>query len=246
MSNWKTIWQTILISLLFFFVLWLISSDRFFGQRLGFELEPLHFGIALIPFIILLILSGKLKEIRGPGGWVLSLRDEVQKTMSPDIVEKEPLQVDPAIVQQKGPPISEVLAQKRPSVLGFTIGKKHFYWHDAIIQYIEALAVLPGFRFILFTDEPGKFVGGMKVADFIAILAMGDIVPKLENGDILNDPRVIKNTIQVNATNKQALNEMEKASVNILSVVDQEGEFIGVVTQEELVRKILSKVLQEA
>lgn len=247
MSNLKLIVQTIVFSLLFFLVLYAVSSDRFFGNRLGFDLEPLHFVIALIPFIILLILSGKLKEIRGPGGIGFSMRDEVQKPVSPELIEM-PLEVDPAIVQQKRG-IEELrnrIAQNPPTTLSFEVGKKNYYGQWAIEEYVRELERHPNFRFILFTDAHGKFKGCMKVSDYKTLLQTGDIVQKLENGQILKAPRVIKNLIRITSTNKQALNEMERANLNMLPVIDSEEKFVGVVTQEEIVRKILTRVLREA
>ena len=247
MSTRKLIIQTVVISLMFFLILFIISSENFFTNQFRFKLEPLQVFIALIPLIIWLIVSGKLKEIRGPGGIGLSMRDEVKKPVSPELTEMA-LEVDPAIVKEKGgiDKLRNRIAQSPPTTLSFEVGKENYYGQWAIEEYIRELEKHPDFRVILFTDADGKFKGCMKVSDYKTLLQTGNIVQKLESGQILKDHRVIRNSVQITSTNKQALSEMDRVNVNMLPVVDHEGKFIGVVTQEEIVRKILTKVLREA
>lgn len=54
---------------------------------------------------------------------------------------------------------------------------------------------------------------------------------------------VITDSMKVKFTNKRILDEMEKAKTNMLAVVDRECKFVGVMTQEEIVIKILIKLL---
>lgn len=239
--------QTAVISLIFFIILFLISSENFFTNLFGFKLEPLNVFIALIPLIIWLIVSGKLKEIRGPGGIGFSMRDEVQKPVSPELTGRT-LEVDPAIVKEKGgiDELRSQISQNPPTTLSFDVEKKNYYEQRAIEDYIRELGKHPDFRVILFTNTDGKFKGCMKVSDYKTLLQAGNIVQKLESGKILKDHRVIRKSVQITSTNKQALNEMDRANVNMLPVVDRKGKFIGVVTQEEMVRKILTRVLREA
>lgn len=249
MATRQVITQTVIISLVFFLTLFIVSRGNLLSSQLGFKLEPVHVFIALIPFIILLIVSGKLKEIRGPGGIGLSMRDEIQKPVSSEIIESTSLEVDSAYVMQKGSSIRDKrneIAENPPQVLSFKIGVENIYANRVISEYIDVLEPFPEFRFILFNDKNGKFMGCMKFSDFKVVLRTGDILQMIESGQILNTPRVIRNSIQTTSTTRQALNEMERLKSNILPVVDHEQKFIGMVTQEELVRKILIKVLREA
>ena len=243
----KIIIKTIIISLVFFLILYIVSSENFFTKRVGFKLQPMHIFIALIPFIIFLIVSGKLKEISGPWGMIaLSMRGEAQKPVSPELSET-PLEIQPGTVIEKK---ERCMLQKRidqniPTVLSFEVEKKNYYEQVVIKEYLRELEKHPDFRFILFTDADGKFKGFLKVSDFKAILKFGNLVQKLESGEIIKDPKLIRNSVQITSTNKQALNEMDRANVSMLAVVDREEKFIGFVTQEEIVRKILAKVLRE-
>lgn len=68
MSNLKVIAHTILLSMVFFLLLIIVSTSGLFAKAPGLKFDATHLFVALVPFIILLIISGKLKEIRGPGG----------------------------------------------------------------------------------------------------------------------------------------------------------------------------------
>lgn len=245
MSTLKVIIHTILISLTFFLILFTVSSDDFFANQPQNKIEPIHIFIAFIPFSILLLVSGKLKEISGPGGIGLTMRDEVQKPVFPELIT--PLEIEQDIVEEKGRnvPLQDKISKIHPTTLSFEILKRNFYREDAINNYIQELRKHPNFKFILFTDSEGKFKGYMKVGDFKGLMEISNIVQKIESGAILEDPRVINNFIKITSTNKQALYEMDKMSDNILPVVDGERKFIGIVTQEGLVRKILTKVLRD-
>lgn len=247
MSKFKVIIQTVVISLTFFVILFIISSENFFINQIGFKIESIHVFIALIPLVIWLIVSGKLKEIKGPGGIGLSMRYEVQKPITPELTDS-PLKIDRAIVRAKGgvDELQSRIIQDRPTTLSFVISRKDYYGQWEIGEYIRELGIHPEFRFILFTDTKGKFKGCMKVSDYEKLLDTGEVVEMIESGRIMNDPRVIKNSMQKISTNKQALNEMDKLNTNWLPVVDDKNKFIGVVTQEEIVRNIIAKVIREA
>jgi len=86
----------------------------------------------------------------------------------------------------------------------------------------------------------------MKVTDYKAFMETEDIIQKIESGEILEDTRVIRNSIEIDSTNKQALDEMERVNINLLPVIDDRRAFVGVITQEEIVRKTLTKLLRQA
>jgi uncharacterized membrane protein len=240
--------NTIVISLVFFLIIILISVGNYFVNKKEFKIEAVYVFIALVPFIIMLVLSGKLKEISGPGGWTIILRDEARKPLSPELKEME-LELDPAIVMDKGTvkTLTERIAQRLPTTLSLQIGKLGYYGEWAIGKYINDLEEgSPHFKNVLFTDELGRFKGFIRANDFKMLMKEDKIVEKIETGRILEDSRILKKSVQIGSTNQQALIEMERVGQNILAVVDRNEKFVGTITQEEIVRKILTKVLREA
>jgi hypothetical protein len=246
MSAPKRILQAIAISVAFLlvlaFILFITSSTSYFS-----ELEAIHVFVALVPFIVLLMVSGRLTEIGGPGGISLSMRDEVRKPISPEL-SKMKLEVDPEITMDKGSRVDleQQIARNPPTTLSFQIGRTGCYNESAIQHYIDEVHGHPNFRNILLTDREGRFNGLLRVEDFRMLLREGDVVAQLESGRVLEDSRVITASIPIDSTNQQALGEMERLHSNTLAVVDRHEGFVGVISQEGIVRKVLARVLREA
>ena len=247
--SWKIILQTILMSIIFFLTLLIVVY--LFAKVPGeneFRLNTIHLFIALTPFVVLLIVSGKLKEIRGPGGIALSMRDEIQKPISMEYKDEQ-MEVNPEVVQAKGgmESLQVAISDNPPTTLSFQIRRSGYYGKWAIEEYIRELKRHPYFRNILFNDLNGRFQGYMNVNEYEKILKnTDDIVQELESGDILTYESINKNLIHINTTNKQALDAMESKNVNELAVVDESNRFVGVITQEEIVRKVLTKIIRQA
>lgn len=247
--SWKIILQTILISIIFFLTLLLVVY--LFAKVPGeneFRLNAIHLFIALTPFAVLMIVSGKLKEIRGPGGIALSMRDEIQKPIKMEYKDEQ-MEVNPEVVQAKGEleSLQEDISENPTTTLSFQILRNGYYGQWAIEEYIRRLKRHPYLRNILFIDLNGRFQGYMNVNEYEKIIKnTDDLVQKLESGDILNYERINKNFIHINTTNKQALDVMESKNVNELAVVDESNRFVGVITQEEIVRKVLTAIIRQA
>ncbi|MGD0175694.1 MAG: CBS domain-containing protein [Candidatus Bathyarchaeia archaeon] len=209
--------------------------------------------IALIPFIVWLIVSGRITEIAGPGGIGIKLRNEAGK---PIPVESEKITIEPdfRVIEKGGlDALYREISDKHPNTLSFVIGKMN-YRVNVIWDYLNALEMEPSFRFILFRDSRGKFKGIVKASDVKRILpAEGrppttldsdyGFVRMLETGSILSSPGVVTDYLERTSTNKEALELMEKADTDFVPVVDEQRKFVGVVTQERIVRKILTRLL---
>ncbi len=246
--NKNTLIQTAVISVIFFAMLFLIS---FIGSMSptggGLKIEPIHVFIALMPFIILLIASGKLKEIKGPGGIALLMRDEAERGISLE-VENNALEIDPQITHEKGglESLLHMISERPPTALSFVLEKRGYYGNYAIETYIRELRALSEFRYIIFVSISGKFSGYMKVDDFAILLEKGNIIEGIESASILQNKNMYRDKIKANSSNREALSAMEKANVNELAVVDSSDKFVGIINQEQIVRKVLSKIVREA
>ena len=242
MSTLKTVGVTIIGSLVFLGLLYAIVNVHYTLPALTPEIEPVHVFIALVPFAILLAASGQLKEIRGPGGLGLLLRGEVQRPILE--VSEARLEVRPEVVAPKGDQerLRELIAATLPTTLSFEIGKRRYYTQSMIEHYIRELKRYPRFRNVLFVDGGGSFMGFMRLRDYMELLQSGDIVSKIENREILEDPRVVKDTVEIGSTYREALAAMERVASSRLAVVDKHRRFVAVVMQDEIVRRILTNV----
>ncbi len=237
--------DTIIISLVFFFLIGFLGLIHYLISD-ELKIETTYVFIALVPFIVMLFLSGKLAEIRGPGGLGLVLRNEAKGIASPNI--DEPVVFDESQIMGKGGTnmLQRIFAENPPSTLSFQIGMQ--YSEPAIITYLKELRKLPRFQNILFIDQTGKFEGFILAEDFHSLVSNvnQNIVMDIMDGQILNRPEVTKSSVSKGITNQAALREMDRIGCNILAVTDNQKRFVGTISQEEIVRKILTKVLQEA
>jgi hypothetical protein len=144
------------------------------------------------------------------------------------------------------PAIQEQVAQNPPAALSLRVYRPGYYSEFVIQQFIEQLEKYPGFRNVLLVDAEGKFQSLMPAQAFKALLQEREVVPLLEDGRVLELPEVITAFFSVGSTNQQALVEMDGVDTNTLAVVNQREEFVGVITQDEIVRKVLTKVMWEA
>lgn len=250
MSDFKKIAQTALFSLVFFLILLIFSTNIFFTNQTGFKIESTHVFIALAPLAIWLIVSGKLDEIRGPGGIKPLIRDEVQKPIPAELVDK-PLDVVPDYVREKtnekrlGRQVNQDLAAgKPPAALSFRVGKKGYYKDDVTGLAISIMGRSPKFQFIIFNDEKGKFKGFME-KDIFKYMISPKIIEMIESSQILENPNVIKDYIKKTSTNRKALDKMEKANTNMLGIVDEDNKLIQIITRDEILKKILTRAILE-
>ena len=244
MTKWPIVGLTIVLSIIFFAILVLVGM---LANKMP-AIEPVHVFLSLIPFIILLIVSGQLKELRGPGGIGLILREQVENKISTEYEDK-PLEVEEGVDYEKGGMMAlhNVIATNPPTSMSFIISKTNYY-NDAVIQnQVEQLLKYPEFRYIVFTDSNKNFLGAMDAREFMMMIrSRRNIVEELESGFILEHPNVLRAKVDKSSTNRKALSIMEASNINKLAVVDADHRFIGVVTQDEIVRRILARVIKEA
>lgn len=248
--------------------------------------------IALVPFVMLLALTGKLAEIRGPGNLGLILRHEATREMptegttelsKSDEAYRE-LEQEFEVHGEDTHPKREVTAdlgyeieQAEPSTLSFTLGKR--YNPAAIREYIRLhTKYSPRFRYILFNDSDGRFAGLMRYQELLHQIDLkpGEVrdvedyferpptaddegrerdpetaqatgfIGDIESGDIVDHAGVITERIAAGASKKEGLHRMKEVDRSMLAVVDEAGKFAGVVTQDGLVREVLSDLLRSS
>ncbi|MEJ2055232.1 MAG: hypothetical protein P8X42_15050 [Calditrichaceae bacterium] len=244
----KTTYKIIILTLIFFVLLIIITAAAWgFQDAADRKVESIYVIIAVIPFIIYLILSDKLKGFKG-GGIELILRDAADKEVSGYVADdKIEVSPEPQMEKQSLDMLHEKIRSQEPSTLSFIIGRSGYYSDWAVNQYIESLTNMPAFRYILFKDANEKFMAYMSVDDFENIVLTKDNFIKLiESGDVMNLPGIRKGSIRKNAKNKQALAKMDALNITELAVVDEKDRFLGTLSQDEIVRKVLSGIIRDA
>lgn len=143
--------------------------------------------------------------------------------------------------------IYQAIEESAAVVLSFEIGYPN-YDISAISDYMEIILRHSSVHHILFINNTHQFECLMNVTDFNDYCSSlwTNPVDDIESGDILEDSRVITESVHLEATNKVALEKMNKADKNLLAVVDNGEEFRGFISQEQITREVLTTLFSDA
>lgn len=222
----------------------LVVVQRQFGGESGTIIKPTFIALGLVPILFYLITTGRLEQLRGAGFEVM-LRRQANRTLGDfgDVeIEVVREQVTPKETRDQ---LNESDEESHPTVLEFKIGREDFYGIQVIEDYLDEYS--ESLKYILFTDDECRFDAYMHFKEFKNLLnEIGcNLINEIENGDIRTQPMVNRAHIPRDSSIKAALQEMDRLQVNEVAVLNPNERFIGVVTQEELVRKLLAEAIQE-
>jgi hypothetical protein len=241
-SRQNTLTLTAWISVLFFIILYVLYYLTNGANPAAVKLDPTLVFIALLPFLVWLVVSGRIKELKGPGGLDVILQDAGNDRIP---TEAGPLPVEPSVTVDKGPVADlETIGRVSPTSLCFQLGKND-YSNQIISKYLDTLESNPKFNTIIFTDKTNKLKGMMKARDFRALhKAPGrNTARRIATAEILQAPGVITNSIREDSTNKEALEQMDRTGTDVLPVVDAQGKYAGYVRKDKILGSIISRVL---
>lgn len=185
--------ETVMVSVVFYLVL--------FGLLVVTEMAaptPELVFIALVPFLVLLISSGRIQELRF-GDLSMKFQQAVQGGISPGITSETFDVVEEDLATKGGEDALEEMIDDRGSTLVFRIGGR--YSSKYIHRYLRRnLEENPAFRYVLFNEPDGRFGGFMEAADFVSYVWLQDgensgIEGAISSGLILDADAIIKDRI---------------------------------------------------
>jgi hypothetical protein len=222
------------------------------------EGDAIFISLLLLPFLVYMVLAGKLEEFKAPGGLEARFAKVAEESVAPADQSIAPSVQDLAIVEKRG--LDELHALRRrvdeskPTVMTMVLGGNHghdthtreyIYAPGAVAAYLDLLSQLRNFKLVLFLDERGNFVAYMPQWSLRAILArpqLGyefiDVVNHGERDELLRYPGIIAKTISSASTNAEALRRMEEHNLEALIVVD-DGRPKGVVEREQILSRMI-------
>lgn len=204
---------------------------------------PSYIALGLVPVVLYLVATDQLQQFSGAGFEVVLRRQANRALTGLGDAEIEPVEQE-VTMKERLDELYSMDEEERPTVLAFDIGREGFYEPWAIEEYLNVLSET--LRYVLFVDGANTFRGHVHVGDFERVLeGSDDLVAEIESGEILTRPAVNTASIPQDSSKRAALQEMDRLRVNELAVLDPNGRFVGVVTQEEIVRNLLSEAIQE-
>ena len=249
--NWKSRpggLTAFLVSILFlalgFLTLWFTKT------MLNMQQDAVLVSILLIPILIYLILSGQLKEIRGPGGLTATFMAIAQTTLLAEEGSAEPVEVEEVGVVMKGgieelQPMLERLEKSMYIVLTVTLGEH--YDPTALMIYLRALSQNHNFKFLVVLYQNKEVFAYIPAWQAMQIL--GEETSRRFVGAITDQRKselmrygLVKTNVLTTDTNLKALKKMTDQKMGALIVVDEHGKLKGVVEREQVLSKLILAV----
>jgi hypothetical protein len=220
---------------------------------LNVEGDAVFISLLLLPAVTYMVVSGRIKELKGPGGLEASFYEVATSTVNPTI---EPVATDPSDLQliPKGPidalqTIKQNIDESKPGVMVLELGDgSHHSSYDlgALRAYFEALSSYRNFKFVVFTGLDHKVIAYMPawtVNNLISTDALGEeFITVINRGDsrkLLMYPGIIDHIIDTGKTNADALREMMDQNLEALVVVDGQRRLQGIVEREQVLSRML-------
>lgn len=207
--------------------------------------NPTLVGISLVPLLFFLVVTGRLQRFSG-GGFEIVLQEQARKFVSPDASEEVHEYIDPERLSPKRRMSElEMVAESEPTALTLELGREGFYSLEAIEDYLETVETL---RYVVFTDADGQFEGYATVDDFSQLVKNGgfDVIDEIETDEITDREIVRTDAIGSDTTNRDCLRKMDAGDVTELAVIGSDEQFVGVVTQDAIIRNLMSSAIKEA
>lgn len=238
----------VLVSILFlalgFLAIWITNAV------MDIEGDAVFVSLLLIPILVYVIFSGRLKEIRAPGGLEAKFVDVAEKLVEPTAEPIEASTEEMQIVEKEGlRELQRSLAhidESKPITLTLTLGRRGYYDRGALLQYIKTLSQFRNFKFVIILDQENRFVAYLPhwmMKQILEIDSLGyDFVQAINDGrlqDLRHYPGVVTKTVSTKATNIEAIREMTAQNLEALVVIDEDRRLRGVVEREQVLSKLI-------
>jgi CBS domain-containing protein len=211
--------------------------------------------LLVMPILIYAIISGILKEFRGPGGWGASFNSIATTSVSDtssDTLAHSQVSVDDDTVQILPPGGTEThqvetpeLDETRPIVITVTFGKGGYTVAD-LHDYVEKYYRYRSFELVVFLTSGKQFVAFMPAWAAKQILndpkRKSAFVEAINEGDsdkLYTCPGVVSKAISTKSTNAEALREMIERNSRFLVITDEKDRLKGIVEREQVIGKMV-------
>ena len=241
---------TLVVSIIFLvlglFALWIMKT------WLNMQQDVVLVSILLIPILVYMIFSGRLQEIRGPGGLSATFIDMAHTPLlDKDESNAERVEVGQVGIVEKGgiSDLQQMLQKVGNStyiVLTVTIGKVDHYEESAFLNYLKALSQFRNFIFLVILDQDDEvfaYLAGWRAMQILEMeMQIGDsgFVHAIKQGSKQELLRygLVRTTARTTDSNINALSRMTELKMNAIIVTDENHKLKGVVEREQVLSKL--------
>ncbi|MHA1832837.1 MAG: hypothetical protein ACTSV7_02495 [Candidatus Baldrarchaeia archaeon] len=203
--------------------------------------------LSIFPFIVYLILSGKISELSG-GGWKVKFREAYEKPVVFETGEVAYLSytVTRKSFMEQLEDIKKKLHVTPFVVLSLTLGRR--YDREVLQKYLEELTKFDYFKYVVFLDGRSKFVGFINarvLLDLVKSTRGHLVLEAIANGDLTNVRGSCRDYILSSRTNYEALETLEKTKRPELAVVTPDMKFLGFTSKEIITSRIIKSMMEK-
>ena len=220
-----------------FIVLWLAKI------AIGIEKESVLVALLLLPLLVYVILTGKIQELKAPGGIEAKFTSLANQSISAASQPVKPETEDfQAVLKDSLSALdahTQNLDDSKPIIMLMDLGSGR-YDADAALKYIDVLSQFRNFKYVVFLDKRKCFVGYMSSWAVKGILQKRELgnefIDAINRGsaELTRYPGFETQTIATSWTNANALKEMARKNVEALVVIDDRKHIEGVVEREQI------------
>lgn len=230
--------------LLGFVILWVTKTI------LNIEGDVVYVSLLFVPIIVYAIYSGKLEELKGPGGLEAKFTKAANEPVNVASEEVAPSVEEMQIVVKEGLNLLEEkkrqLNEAQPIVMIMELGKENYYRSNDVLAYLELLSQFRNFKFVVFVDSKRQFVAYMPSWAAKGLLSKQElgrefinVINRGNRQELFRYPGVVSETIRTQSTNAEALREMTKRNLEALVVTDESNQLRGVVEREQVLSRMI-------
>lgn len=225
-----------------------------------YEIRAIDVALALVPFCIWLVMTGRIKKL-AIGGFEVEAAEAIRTAAATSVEQQvsfsDPLTIDEVVehvdAAAKGA-VSEIprLIRRKIEALEFVLGKGGYYG-PAIARYFDALGAHPYLKYIILRHDSGRLFGILKAREFIAFLqeqgqeAYEEFAQRTNDGGteslewLARLPGFIdgKHAATPDADKKSVLEKMEHLETDSLPVVDSNGRFGGMIDRARITASLI-------
>jgi CBS domain-containing protein len=216
-------------------------------------------ALVIVPAVLYLLLSGRVSDLKAPGGLEIRLSEVANKTIPLAGGEHgtSAIAIEGVRAVEKGRTESFLnrirdITPEEPVVLTITLGSGPID-AAAAADYAKGLTQFPRFRFVAILDSHGKLVSYMDERAFRHLIEADVIDARMllnnieqENvGAVRAYPGMVVSTVTPRTSIANALRKLERLRLNALLVTD-DGVIKGIVERERLANALLLSLIEHA
>jgi len=250
-KNNDKIVTTFIISVVVLVLFWtILFMSRNFNITVS---DSVAVFLSILPFIIYLVVFGKISEVSG-GGWQVRFKQAAERNVSfePIPIEFLTYRVEPKGYEHELQMIRERMRTRPMAVLSLTLGKR--YSTEVLIEYLRVLTRFDLFKYVMLIDTNSRFMGSVCARILLDIYE--DHLPRenrwvrilesIEEGNIDHIPGINKTYVMSTQSNIEALEMLDHETRFEIPVVSQNLQFLGFTNREIILSSILKSLLKKA